>query len=399
MMAVYDYIAMDENGSRFSGTYHDVDSVAVLTKELNKMGYEPIKAKRRKAQTDKTGKIKQADVVVFAYKFAEMWSAGLPIIECHEALEEQAETRVFKHIITDIKQSIQKGCTLKSSFEKHGKVFSNFFIGMLEAGETTGELGKTLDMSATYLEKQLDLKHKVKSAFVYPAVVGGTCLVVVTFLLIFVVPVFSKMYDQMRVSLPISTQTLVSLSILIRNWWWALLPVIAIVVWLLRVFLARPYLKAKWDVFKLNVPVFAKLNRMIVASHFIRTFAIQISTGIPLVKAFDVANEVVHNAKFSEITTQLQHSVKAGNTVAKSLKNHDIFPPTLIHMAAAGEEAGRLGEMLNKGVDFLDKDIERTTNALVTKIEPALTIIMGIIVGFILIGIYLPMFDYMAHFK
>jgi type IV pilus assembly protein PilC len=147
------------------------------------------------------------------------------------------------------------------------------------------------------------------------------------------------------------------------------------------------------------MPVFAKLNRIVVVAHFIRTFAMLVSTGVSLVKALQVASEVVHNSKISQIASRLAESIEAGNSVADSLKNYDIFPPMIVQLAASGEEAGILSEMLNKGVDFLEKDIDRVVNALVAKLEPAMTVIMGIIVGFALIAIYLPMFDYMRHLK
>jgi type IV pilus assembly protein PilC len=143
----------------------------------------------------------------------------------------------------------------------------------------------------------------------------------------------------------------------------------------------------------------AKFNRMVVATQYIRTFAMMISAGVPLVKAMEVAKEVVSNTRVSEITTQLQQSIQAGNTVAGSLKDFSLFPPLIVQLAASGEEAGKLSEMLNKGADFLDKDIDRMLKAMLVKLEPALTAIMGLIIGFILISVYLPMFDYMSHLE
>jgi len=147
------------------------------------------------------------------------------------------------------------------------------------------------------------------------------------------------------------------------------------------------------------MPVFAKLNRMVVISHFTRTFALLTSVGVSLIEALDVASLVAHNHKMAEITKELKESIQAGNPVGKSLKNYDIFPPMITQLAISGEEAGRLSEMLNKGADFLDKDIDRAINALLVKLEPALTVIMGTIVGFILMAVYLPMLDYMRHLK
>ena len=177
------------------------------------------------------------------------------------------------------------------------------------------------------------------------------------------------------------------------------MPIFIVTLLLLKLLWKKMHLKPRWDGFKLSMPVLAKFNRLVIASGFIRTFAMLASAGVSLVKALEVASVVVDNAKVTEITGRLQKSIQTGNTVADSLKQCDIFPPVIIQLAASGEETGTLSEMLNKGADFLDKDIDRMLKALLVKIEPALTVIMGLIVGFILISVYLPMFDYMSHLK
>jgi type IV pilus assembly protein PilC len=398
-MAVYQYVAKDGTGRKFSGLYTDVADVVGLREELAKVGYVLVKARRKKSSTVRLRRIKRSDVTTFAYKFAGMYSAGLSIVDCLQTLEEQTENQVFKSVIADIKQSIQTGSSLRNACEKYRNIFSDFFLGMIEAGETGGKLDKTLDMSAGYLEKQTDIRRKVVSAFAYPVIVTIMCFVVITFLLIFVIPIFMKLYKQVHVPLPGPTRVLVGLSSLVTEQWWAILIVIATGVVVLRRLLKKPQVKAAWDAFKLNMPVFAKLNRMLVVSHFTRTFAMLASVGVPLIKALDVASTVAHNHKLTEITKELQQEIKAGNPVAKSFKRYTIFPPMIIQLAASGEQVGQLPEMLNKGADLLDKDIERTINSLLLKLEPALTLIMGAVVGLILMGAYLPMFDYMGHLK
>jgi len=398
-MSVYEYTAKDETGSLFSGTYTDVDSVSVLRKELDKLGYSLVKARRKKTAKGAKGKIKSADVVTFAYKFAGMSSAGLSIIRCLEALEDQTENQAFKSVIANIRQNIETGSSLKNAFEKHKTIFSDFFIGMLEAGESGGKLSKTLEMAAAYLEKREDLKRKIKSAFAYPVVVAIMCFLIVGYLVVFVVPVFSKIYAQLHVALPGPTQGLITASVVTRQWWWLIVLFITGIVTLSRKLPRNPAVKARLDILKLNMPVFGKLNRMIVVSNFTRTFAILTSAGVSYLKALDVANQVANNCKVSEITGQLRQTVEAGQPLAESMRNYDIFPAMIVQLAAAGEEAGILPEMLNKGVDFLDTDIDRLIGSLLIKLEPALTVIMGSVVGFILMGVYLPMFDYMSHLK
>ena len=397
-MAVYEYTAKDTNGNKFSGICDDIDSIATLRQDLSKMGDTLLRAKRKRTDTSRA-EITQDEIVTFTFKLAGMCSAGLSITGSLETLEEQTNNHAFRAILTEIRRNIAAGSTLKDAFGKYKGLFSDFFLGMLEAGQTGGKLSETLEASAVYLEKRADFKRKIKSAFAYPVIVGIMCLGVIAALVIFVIPVFAKLYQKMHVPLPGPTQALINLSILVRNRWWLILLLLGVMLLLFRLLRKKIHLRARWDEFKLNMPVLSKLNRMIVASNYIRTFALMTSAGVPLVKALEVAGDVVNNTKIYEITEKLQQSIQAGNTVAGSLKSFDIFPPLIYQLAAAGEEAGTLSDMLNKGVDFLDKDIDRILKALMVRLEPALTAIMGLVIGSILISVYLPMFDYMSHLE
>lgn len=396
-MAVYQYLAKDGVGRKFAGVYTDIQDAAALRDELGKIGCVLLKARRKKAPTVKRRRIKGSELVTFAYKFAGMYSAGLPILSCLEALEDQAENPGFKYVISDIRQSVQTGSSLKDACAKHADLFSYFFLGMIEAGESAGKLGTTLDMSAAYLEKREDIKRRVLSAFAYPVAVTIMCFAVITFLLIFVMPTFIQLYKQVHVPLPGPTRVLVGLSYLVAHRWWAVLVLIAAVVAAVRRLLEKPQVRTWWDGLKLKVPLFARLNRMLVVSHFTRALAMLCSVGVPLIEALDVASAVAHNQKLAKIVKELEQMIKAGVPVAQSLKSYTIFPPIITQLAASGEQSGQLPEMLNKGADLLDKDIDATINSLLVKLEPALTVLMGAIVGLILIGAYLPMFDYMGH--
>ena len=398
-MTVYDYTAKDRSGKKIVGTYDDIDSVAVLRQELDKMGYILLKARPHKDTNPKQRKIKQSEVVTFIYKFAEMYSAGLSITRSLEVLEDQCNNPAFGNIIADIRQNIENGSSLEKAFGFHRNIFSDFFCGMLEAGESGGKLSESLEMSAVYLEKRLDMRRRIKSAFTYPIVVSIVCVVVVTCLVAFIVPIFSKLYKRLHVQLPLPTRALVFLSTVCRDYWWAIPFVLAAIIvalwWLLR----NPKVKAKWDIFKLKMPVLGYVNRMIVVSHFTRTFGMLTSVGISPIRALEVAADVAHNHRITAIATQLQEAIEKGISIGESFGKHSIFPPIIIQLALSGEEVGQVPQMLNKGADFLDKDISRTLDSLIVKLEPALTVIMGTIVGIILMAVYLPMFDYMQHLK
>ena len=399
-MAVYEYMAKDASGNEFSGVYMDVDNKNALRQELEKMGYNLVKARREKRSVRKNrNKIKQAEIIAFAYEFAGMYGAGLSIVRCLETFELQVENPALKTIITDVRQRIETGSSLEEAFEKYRSIFSDFFLGMVEAGEAGGKLAETLQMAAEYLEKQAELRNRVKAAFAYPVVVTVMCLAIVSALVVFVIPVFQKLYQQLRVPLPGPTLLLILISQIARQYWWIALPTVILLVLAIRQLVKNRFVRAKLDILKLELPVFGKLNRMVVVSRFVRTFAMMASAGIPLVEALDFAKRVANNCEMRRIAKIMQEEIMTGNSVASPMSRFPIFPPMIIQLAVAGEEAGILPEMLTKGVDFLDNTIERTIKAMITKIEPILSILMGTIVGIILLGVYLPMFDYMSHIK
>jgi type IV pilus assembly protein PilC len=364
------------------------------------MGYTLVKVHRSRRNIESSNKrIGRAEIVTFAYEFAGMYSAGLSITRCLETFEVQIENPAFKEIITDIRSHVETGLTLKDAFSKYRKVFSDFFVGMVEAGEAGGKLGETLQMAAVYLEKQDDLKKQVKAAFSYPIIVGIMCLLIVTGLMIFVIPVFQKLYSQLNVTLPGPTLLLIGISRMFREYWWFTLPMILLIVFIIRRISGNPHVKARLDSFKLNMPVFGKLNRMVVVSHFVRTFAMMSKAGVSVVESLDLARDVADNTEMDKIVKTIQEEIITGSSVAVPMGKFTIFPPMIVQMAAAGEEAGILPEMLSKGVDFLDTQIDMLIKSILVKIEPILSLIMGAVVGTILLGVYLPMFDYMGHIK
>ncbi|MGD0786016.1 MAG: type II secretion system F family protein [Sedimentisphaerales bacterium] len=400
-MATYEYSARDEAGHVFNGVYDGISSTTALRNELTRIGYSLLRAKKKKIFNPKSIKVRPAEVMTFAFRFAGMCSSGLSLIQCLETLEKQTDGESLRYVISDIKKNIEVGVSLTDAFEKYRDIFSDFFLGMLEAGESSGKLAESLEISARHLEKQADLKNRLKAAFIYPIIVLVSCLVAVTILVAFVVPVFTKIYHQLGVPLPGPTQLLVVLSVILRNFWPVLIMVVFSMPFLIRYIRKNSYIKTKWDYFKFQMPLFGKLNRIVAATNYIRSFAMLITTGVPIIKALQVSGLIANNEKISLISKDIQKSIQSGLSLAESFGHHDIFPPLVIQLTDSGEQAGQdqLSEMLNKGADFLDKDIDRMINSLMTRLEPLLTMGMGIVIGLILMAVYLPMFDYMAHLK
>jgi type IV pilus assembly protein PilC len=398
-MPAYQYTARDGAGNEFSSLYTNVEGIEALRCELVKIGYVLVRARRQRASVQPRHRIRQRDVATFAYKFGGMYSAGLPIASCLETLEQQTDNNAFRAVIADVRRHVEAGSSLRAAFEPHRKIFTDFFLGMIDAGESSGRLSQSLEASARYLEKRLELQQKTRAAFVYPLVVGLVCSLVVTCLLVFVVPVFSQLYKKMHVQLPGPTRMLVTLSVALKYWWWMLLPMLTGLVLGVRRLLAKPSVRIHWDRLKIRIPLLGPLNRCVLVSQFVRTFGMLVSVGVPIIEALDTAGRVARNEEISQITADLQQAIRAGRPIAGSLQTHNIFPPMVVQLVASGEEAGILPEMLTKAADLLDKDADKLAASLLVKLEPALTIFMGLVIGLILMGVYLPMFDYMAHLR
>ncbi len=399
-MAVYEYIAKDCDGNKLSGVYTDVNSKEMLKRGLDKMGYALVKAKRKNEVSSKRKpKVTSSQIISFAYEFSGMYSAGLPVLRCLQTIESQLTPSDFKDVMVDIRVAVESGSTLKEAFEKYTYIFSEFFVSMVESGEAGGRLVQTLQMAAQYLEQQAEVKAKVKNAFAYPVIVSVMCFIIVTALIVFVIPVFQKLYGQLHVQLPLPTKCIIALSEAVKSYWPFLVTLIVGSVFGLPKLLKRPDVKSRMDRLKLKLPLVGNLNRMIIVSRYVQTFAMMTSAGIPIVDALAFARKVANNSVFDDASNGIEQQVQAGNPLADSMSKYSIFPSSIINLADAGEKAGILSQMLLKGTEVLDKKIGRAIDSLLTKIEPVMSVLLGLIVGSIMLGVYLPMFDYMGQIK
>ncbi|HOK66399.1 MAG TPA: type II secretion system F family protein [Anaerohalosphaeraceae bacterium] len=400
-MPSYQYIAENSRGVRLAGVYEDVADAAHLEADLRKLGCRLLEAKpvERKEGGGGKRKIRPTEIVAFAYEFSGMFAAGLTVVRCLETLEEQASNEDLKSILNSVRRSIEAGASVASAFEPYRGVFGDFFLGMLEAGQTGGKLAETLRKAAEYYEKQLEVKTKVKGAFLYPAVVGLLCVCILTAIVIFVIPVFQRLYQQLHIELPWPTQILIGLSELFRHYFWIFPLLTGVVYWGWKRWRNHPGLRAVWDEAVLKLPTVGPLLEMMLVSRYIRTFAMMSSAGVGIVQALQQARQVCRNSVLNRIGEQIEQEIMTGGSLAQLLAEHPIFPPVIVQLAHAGEEAGLTAEMLTKGADYLDSAVQRRTAALLVKLEPMLSVIMGAAVGLILLGVYLPMFDYMSHIK
>jgi len=396
-MTKFEYIAKDENGKKYKGRFEARDE-SELHLWLRKMDLYPVEVRVSGGETFTFMKpgIKTEEIVVFSERLSVMINAGLPIVRCLRTIGKQTENPELKKVIYRMCVDIEGGLGLSEAMQKHSKVFSDYYINLMKAGESGGILDEVLERLAEYLNKEQELKRKIKQAFSYPVIVLLVSMVVVGFLVMFIVPVFADMYRKMGRSLPVPTVVLVNISKFTGAYWWAVLAGLAAAyAGFIRLYAME---KGRYfiDNIKLKLPIFGMLNRKIAISRFIRTFGSLFSSGVAVTKALGVVRKITGNSVVSGIIDKLQTDVREGKNISDQLSRESVFPPMVVQMIASGEEAGVLDIMLKKSADFLDKDIDFSVDRIVGKLEPVLTIILAVIVGFIALAIYLPMFDLMT---
>ncbi|HEX4355108.1 MAG TPA: type II secretion system F family protein, partial [Polyangiales bacterium] len=246
---------------------------------------------------------------------------------------------------------------------------------------------------ADTIEKQVELRRKVKSAMTYPAVVSCLVLLLVTAMLLFVIPMFQGIYGQLGGKLPVPTQILIDVSNVVRNLWYIVFAAEIAAVWAFRRWINSEDGRKRWDAIKLKMPVFGGLARKTALARFGRTLSALVRSGVPILESLDIVQETAGNWVVSEAVRDTAQQVKRGEPLSKRLEEHDVFPPMVVQMMAVGEETGALDEMLDKIADFYDQEVEATVNALTSLIEPILIVVMGVVIGGMIISLYLPMFD------
>lgn len=338
--------------------------------------------------------VSKSDLVLFTRQFSAMISAGLPLVKSLLIISSEIENSVLKAALDKVILDLQSGLSFSDALAKHPRIFSNFFVSLVKSGEAAGILPDVLKRIANQLEKESELRQKVTSSFTYPIVVGVVACAVVTFLLIFIVPVFKNVYRGLKVDLPLPTLFLIYLSnFMVKCWWLILLAIIAGIFGFKIIKERNKKVSSFLDYLQFRMPVFGRLNRKIVTTRFCRNLAAMLASGITLNRALEVVDKVLNNRLTSSVIWVMQRNINQGKTLTEVLQKQKIFSPIAVQMIATGEQSGTLEEMLNKTADFLDVEIDHIVKRLIVKLEPVLTIILAIVVGYIALAIYLPMFD------
>lgn len=395
-MPTFRYTAKSEDSKTITGKIASDNRNAVIEelrkRKLTIIDIDEVKeaAAGSKGPTFSSGKVKADEIVIFTRQLATMVDAGIPIIQALGALRDQVEHPVFKKVLTSVEADIQHGSSLSASFAKHPQVFDTLFVNMVKVGETGGVLSKVLERISTYMEKTLRLQRKVKSALIYPAVVVSMAIIITIVLLVKVVPTFAGIYSSFGAKLPAMTQLLIDISQGLKKYLIFVIGFIFGIVFLLKQWHKTEDGAKKIDGTILKMPLFGDLIRKVAISRFSRTLATLIQSGVPILESLEIVKKTIGNRVLEMVIDDVKNNVREGESIATPLAKSPVFPPMVTRMIAIGEKSGQMEKMLLKISEFYDDQVDAAVEGLTSIIEPLIIGFLGIVIGFIVVALFLP---------
>jgi type IV pilus assembly protein PilC len=374
------------------------DSETLVLQRLREMGMTPVEVKKAgtgvKMEINlRPGRVKLKQIAVFCRQFATMVNSGLPILRALSILADQTDNKELEKVLVQSRTDVEQGSSLSAALGKHPKAFNNLFISMIKAGETGGVLDDVLLSLADQIEKEVELRRQIKSAMTYPVVVVALVMLILGAMLLFVVPQFESIYAQLGGDLPLPTQLLLNVSNAVRTYWYVFLLLMFGTVFALRRYKKTDRGRAQMDAVKLKVPVFGGLFHKTALARFSGTLGMLLRSGVPILQALDIVADTVNNKVISKAVGDVQGAVREGESMAKPLSRHSVFPPMVVQMLAVGEETGAVDTMLDKVADFYNSEVSASVDALTSLIEPLMIAVIGGAVGAAVIALYMPMFN------
>lgn len=395
-MATFTYEAVDPAG-RIVKNKVEADSEQVVLAKLHEQQFHVVSVAEAKAGFkvqigSKAQKIKLQTLVIFSRQFATMIDAGIPIIKCLDILESQTKEDAMKAVINATRKDVKGGLSLTDAIAKHPNAFSKLYVNMIRAAEIGGILDVILDRLAGFLEKEMEIRGKVKSAMMYPIIVLNFAGVMVIALFMFVLPRFKEIFLSMNVEMPVVTLALFAIGDWLQKFWWVviILGVGAFIAF--KQYDKTPKGHYQIDKIKLKAPIFGDLSLKMSVARFCRTFGTLIASGVPMMRSLEIIGETSGNAVLAESIVNARNSIREGAKISQPLAASGLFPSMVTHMIDVGEETGRLSEMLCKVADFYDDEVDALVKGLTSLIEPMLIVFMGVLVGFIAISVMSPIF-------
>jgi type IV pilus assembly protein PilC len=402
-MANYVFRAIDLAGVPASGEV-EAESKQAVTDQLKQRGLIPLGIDAKKGSVEINieflERIKLRDLAVLTRQLSTMISSGMTILRTFYVLEEQTESKKLKEALVGARKDVEAGLPLSDALEKHPKIFSPLYVAMVRSGETGGMLESALMRVADQLEKEDALRRQVRAAMVYPGVVISFAFTVLLALVAFIVPVFADVFKEFGGELPALTQFTVGISNFVTQRWYIGLALIAALVFAFVKWKRSERGRRQWDKFKLRVPLkIGDVVQKVALARWSRTFSALLDAGVPILQAIEITGKTAGNVVVDEAMDSVLDSVKRGGTINAPLKTVSVFPAMVVHMVGVGEETGSLDGMLSKVADFYEEEVAAAIKALTSILEPAMIIIVGAIVGFVVISMYLPMFKVYDEIK
>lgn len=396
-MAEYVWTGINRRGDKVSGILEGVNEVAV-EQILTRQGIKILKIKPRPKHISEyipilSPKVKLVELVVFTRQFATMINAGVPVVQAIDILRDQSSNITFKKVLREVRENVKAGQTLSEAFSKYPNVFDDLMVNLVKAGESSGALDVIMNRMADYLEKVMALKRKIKGAMVYPIAVISFAIIVVMVMLIYVIPIFAKMFQDAGVSLPLPTLVVVKISTILRNYFhWIVLSFILLIFAIGRI---RKNEKGRLitDRIILRIPVLGELVRKASIARLCRTLSTLLANGVPILDSLQIVARVAGNRVIEGAITYARDEVTRGRGLSEPVEETRVFPLIVSRMIDVGETTGALDEMLKKIADFFEDEVDRTVEALTSLLEPLFIIVLGTIIGGLLVAMYLPIFQ------
>ena len=338
-------------------------------------------------------KIKIKELAVFCRQFATMSSAGIPLLQCLNILIRQTEAKNLREILQNVVLEIEKGKSLSEAFKEYKNNFPDLFINMLAAGEISGTIDQSLSRLALHFEKDHELREKIRSAMTYPLFVGGMAFVAMIFLIVFVVPIFVDIFNSVGAALPLPTRIVIGISSAVTHFWYLFVTLLPASFFALRRFCATERGRSIVDHMMLKVPILGQMNHKLIVARFARTLSTLLRSGVPLMQSLETIERIIGNSIASKEINAARQSIKEGEKMAPVMLKSKIFPPMAVNMISIGEESGALDELLEKLAVFYEQDVEYIIARFSSLIEPVMIAVVGAMIAFIAISIYLPLFQ------
>jgi len=385
----YSWEGKDRSGKAIKGEMRAAGT-AVASAQLRRQGIQVTSIKKTKSG----GKaITEKDITLFTRQLATMLKAGVPLLQSFDIVGKGHSNPTVARMLMDIKTEVETGSSLEMAFRKYPLQFDDLFCNLIGAGEAAGILDNLLDKIATYKEKILGIKSKIKSALFYPISIIVIAFVITAVIMIFVIPAFKQLFSSFGADLPTPTLVIMAISDWFVKWWWAIFSVIGGGLYTFFYFWKRnKKMQRTMDIIMLKIPIFGDLVRKATIARWTRTLATMFAAGVPLVESLDSVAGAAGNAVYYEATKKIQREVSTGNSMTAAMTNSGVFPSMVLQMVAIGEESGAIDSMLNKVADFFEAEVDDAVDALSSLMEPVIMVVLGTLIGGMVIAMYLPIF-------